>query len=273
LPADALALALAAACLHALWNLLLARTPDVQAATAVTFAVAAVAFLPVAVARWDMDADAVPYIVVSSAFELAYLALLAAAYTRAELSVVYPIARGLAPVLVLGVGVAALGVGTSTVEVAGVLLVALGVLLVRGLRRGESRGALFGVAIAGCIAGYTLADARGVEHADPLAYLEVVMAGPVLVYVAVVASRRGLPALRRQLSPATIVAGLATFGAFALALFALQRASAASVAAVRETSVVIAVALAAPVLGEHVTPKRLAGAILVVAGIATLGLG
>ena len=273
MPADALALALGAACLHALWNLLLARAPDVQSATAVTFLVSVVAFLPVAVARWDVEGAAVPYIVVSSAFELAYLALLAAAYTHAQLSVVYPIARGLAPVLVLGIGVTVLGVGTSAVEVWGVLLVALGVLLVRGLRGGDSRGAAFGVAIAACIAGYTLADARGVEHADPLPYLELVMAGPVLVYATVMAQRRGLPVLKRQLSASTVVAGLATVGGFALALFALQRASAASVAAVRETSVVIAVALAAPVLGERVTPKRVAGAVLVVAGVAILALG
>jgi drug/metabolite transporter (DMT)-like permease len=272
-PADALALALGAACLHALWNLLLARAPDVQTATAVTFAVAVVAFLPVAVVRWDVEAAAVPYIAVSSGFELAYLALLAAAYTYAQLSVVYPVARGLAPVLVLAIGVTILGVGTSAVEVSGVLLVALGVLLVRGLRGGDSRGAAFGVAIAACIAGYTLADARGVDHADPLAYLELVMAGPVVVYAGVTARRRGLPALRRQLGPATVIAGLSTFGAFGLALFALQRASAASVAAVRETSVVIAVALAAPVLGERVTPKRFAGAVLVVAGVAILALG
>jgi drug/metabolite transporter (DMT)-like permease len=273
MPVDALALALAAACLHALWNLLLARAPDVQAATAVTFAVAVVAFLPVAAARWDVGKDAVPYIAVSSGFELAYLALLAAAYTHAELSVVYPIARGLAPVLVLGIGVTFLGVGTSAVEVWGVLLVAFGVLLVRGLRAGDSRGAAFGVAIAACIAGYTLADARGVDHADPLAYLELVMAGPVVVYAAAMARRRGLAALRRQLNASAVVAGLSTFGAFGLALFALQRASAASVAAVRETSVVIAVALAAPVLGERVTPKRFAGAALVVAGVAILALG
>jgi len=60
------------------------------------------------------------------------------------------------------------------------------------------------------------------------------------------------------------------FGAYALVLAALQRASAASVAAVRETSVVIATALAAVVLKEKVRPPRLAGAILVVAGVALL---
>jgi len=215
----------------------------------------------------------VPFIVLSAAAELLYLVLLAAAYERAELSVVYPIARGLAPVLVLGVGVVVLGVATSSVEVGGVLLVAGGVLLVRGWRRNEARGAAFGVAIAGCIAAYTLADARGVEHADPIAYLVVVMALPVVAYVAMVVRRRGLAPLRRELKPATLLAAPATSGAFLLALFALQRASAASVAAVRETSVVIAVALAAPVLGERVTPKRMAGAVLVVVGVAILAVG
>ena len=271
--ASALALALAAAVLHAVWNLLLARARDVEAATATTFALAVLLYAPVAAARWDVSVDAIPYMAVSAAFELAYLALLAVAYGRAELSVVYPVARGLAPVLVLVVGVVALGVGTSAVEVWGVALVALGVLLVRGLRAGDSRGTAYGVAIASCIAGYTLADARGVDHADPLAYLVVVLTLPVAAYVAIVLRRRGAAALRRELGPKTLVAAPATFGAFALALFALQQASAASVAAVRETSVVIAVALAAPVLGERVTPGRLAGAVIVVLGVAVLAIG
>src|SRR5215213_619684 len=270
---SALALALAAAVLHAVWNLLLARSPDVQAATATTFAIAVALFAPVAAARWDVDRSAIPYIAVSAVFELVYLALLATAYGRAELSVVYPIARGLAPVLVLVVGVAVLGVGSSAVEVSGVVLVAAGVLLVRGFRAGASTGAAFGIAIAGCIAGYTLADARGVEHADPLAYLVVVMALPVATYLAIVVNRSGAAALGHALGPATLIAAPATFGAFALVLFALQHASAASVAAVRETSVVIAVALAAPVLGERVTPRRLAGAAVVALGVAVLAIG
>lgn len=271
--ASALALALAAAVAHAVWNLLLAKARDVEAATATTFALAVALYAPIAAARWDVAAEAVPYMAVSAAFELAYLALLAFAYGRAELSVVYPVARGLAPVLVLAVGVAALDVGTSAVEVAGVMLVALGVVLVRGLRAGDSRATAYGVAIAASIAGYTLADARGVEHADPLAYLLVVLAVPVALYVAIVVRRSGLRALRRELGPATLVAAPATFGAFALVLFALQHASAASVAAVRETSVVIAVALAAPVLGERVTAVRLAGAAVVAVGVGVLAAG
>jgi drug/metabolite transporter (DMT)-like permease len=271
--ASALALALAAAVLHAVWNLLLARARNVEAATAVTFALAVVLYAPVAAARWEIAAEAVPYMVVSATLELVYLCLLALAYARAELSVVYPVARGLAPVLVLAVSVVFLGVGTSALEVAGVMLVAVGVLLVRGLRAGRSRGTAYGVAIAACIAGYTLADARGVEHADPMAYLLVVLAVPVAAYVGIVARRSGVRALRRELGPGTLVAAPATFGAFALVLFALQHASAASVAAVRETSVVIAVALAAPVLGEPVTGMRLAGALVVALGVAVLATG
>jgi drug/metabolite transporter (DMT)-like permease len=269
--AAALALALGAAGLHAGWNLALARRRDVPAATALAFGFAVVVFAPVAVLRWDVDAEAVPYMVVSAAFELAYLALLATAYGRAELSVVYPVARGLAPVLVLLVGVGALDVATSGPEVGGVVLVAAGIVLVHGLGRGDPAGLAFGLAIGACIAGYTLADARGVDHADPLAYLFVVLAPSSIAYLLAVARRGGRPRLAGELGWTPAFVGLAAFGAFGLALIALQRASAASVAAVREPSVVIAVALAAPILGEPVGRRRVAGAALVVSGIAVLG--
>src|SRR3954471_13311396 len=156
----ALALALSAACFHALWNLLLARAPDVEAATAVALVTAEVVFAPVAVVAWRADAEVWPWVVASSVLELAYFALLAAAYRRSPLSVVYPIARGGAPVLVLLIGVVALGHGTSWPQAAGVPLVVAGILLVRGLRRPDGRGAGFGLVIAACIASYTLVDKR-----------------------------------------------------------------------------------------------------------------
>src|SRR4051794_26891358 len=158
MPLSALLLALAAAFVHALWNLLLARAPDTQSATAVALVVAVVAFAPVAAFTWRAEADVWPYVLASSLLELAYFALLAAAYTRAELSVVYPLARGSAPVLVLLVGVAFLGTGASSAQVVGVLLVAVGVVLVRG--GAARRGVLLALAIGACIAAYTLVDKR-----------------------------------------------------------------------------------------------------------------
>jgi drug/metabolite transporter (DMT)-like permease len=272
-PLSAFALALGAAFLHALWNILLARARDPEAATAVALVVAIVAFAPVAAVLWDADSAVWPYVLGSAAFELAYFALLAAAYRRTELSVVYPLARGLAPVLVLVVGIVVLGAGSSAPQAAGVCLVALGVVLVRGFgRQPDPRGVVFGAAIACCIAAYTLIDNRGIELAGPIAYLELTMVGPSIAYAASVLARKGVPAVRAEMNGAAVVAGLATFAAYAFVLAALERAAAAPVAAVRETSVVIATAGAALVLGEGVGPLRLAGAVLVAGGVALLGL-
>jgi drug/metabolite transporter (DMT)-like permease len=272
-PVSALLLALGAAALHALWNLLLARARDAQAAAAVMFGLSAVVYAPVAAIAWDVRRSAIPYALASALLELAYLILLAAAYRRADLSLVYPVARGAAPVLVLAAGAALVGAGVSAGEAAGVVLVAAGILLVRGLRGSTDRaGFVLALAIAGCIAAYTLVDSRGVRHAAPLAYLELVLAPPALVYLGATWAARGTAAVRRELGVATVAGALAAFGAYGLVLAALRHASAASVAAVRETSVVIAVVLAAPVLRERVGPARLAGAALVVGGVALLSL-
>jgi drug/metabolite transporter (DMT)-like permease len=270
MPATALAFALAAAGFHALWNLLLARAGDVEAAAAVALLTAEIVFLPAAVVVWHVDAGVWPWLVGSGLFELAYFALLATAYRLAPLSVVYPVARGGAPVLVLAVSVLALGHGTSASQVAGVALVVAGVVLVRGLSGTDREGLAFGVAIACCIAGYTLIDKNGITHANPITYLELSMAVPTVAYAGAVARVKGAAAIRAAARPPAIVAGVATFVAYAFVLAALERASAASVAAVRETSVVVAAALAAVVLKEQVTRWRFLGAVTVVAGIALL---
>jgi|SRR5436190_5478026 len=269
----ALALALAAAFLHACWNVLLARARDPEAATAVALITAVVVFAPIAVAAGDVDARVWPFLVGSAAFELLYFALLAAAYRRVHLSVVYPLARGTAPVLVLIVGVLVLGTATSWRQAAGVATVAAGVLLVRGARiRAGAPELLFGVPIACCIAAYTLIDKHGIRYATPLLYLELAMLVPAIAYAASIAIVRDVPSLKAEVTAPTLLAGLATFGAYALVLAALQRASAASVAAVRETSVVIATALAAVVLNEPVGPVRFSGAVLVATGIVLISL-
>jgi drug/metabolite transporter (DMT)-like permease len=274
-PATALVLALAAAVLHATWNLLLARSDDSEGATAVALVVGTIVGAPVALIAWNVHAAAIPYLVAASLFQLAYIALLIAAYARADMSVVYPLARGVAPVLVLVVGVTILGASASPLQAAGVAAVGCGVLLVRGLRleRSALHGVLLSLAVAGCIAGYTLTDKHGIQHAAPLTYVELEMLLPTAVYAGVVARIRGRRAMRTACTPANAIAGIGMFLGYALVLLALERASAASVAAVRESSVVIATALAAIVLHERVTPVRFAGAAVVVAGIAFVALG
>ncbi|MGH2844833.1 MAG: EamA family transporter, partial [Thermoleophilaceae bacterium] len=105
----ALALALGAALLHAAWNVLLAGSRDTVAATGGLLLWGVVLLAPAAALTGDVSASAAPYIAASAALEVAYFALLARAYRGGEVGVVYPVARGSAPVLVLAVGALALG--------------------------------------------------------------------------------------------------------------------------------------------------------------------
>jgi len=268
LSSEALGLALAAAGLHALWNLLLARERDTEATIAVSLVVFIAVLAPLAAATWRVEGAAVPYVLGSGALELAYIVLLAAAYRRFELSLVYPLARGLAPVLALVVVLVVVGASPSAGEIGGVVAVAVGILLVRGFRRG-GRGSALAVAVACTIAGYTVIDRYGIRHANTAPYLLLVMLGPALAYLLFVERARLAAAAR----PVAAVIGMASAATYLLVLLALRLASAPSVSAVRETSVVIAVVLARVFLREPVGVRRLAGAAIVVAGVALLAAG
>jgi drug/metabolite transporter (DMT)-like permease len=270
MPTAALVLALLSAVSSAVWNLLVKQSRDTEAVTAVALAIGVILFSP-SLAFGHIPLAAWPYIGASAALELTYFALLARAYRRAELSLVFPLARGLAPVLVLLIGLVALHDRASVGELAGVLLIAVGATAVRGIRMAggfaDTGAALL---IAACIAGYTLVDKHGVSLASPAAYLEVVMGLLVLPYLILVARARGLQPLRRELRPRTAVIGIGIIGGYALVLYGLRLAAAAPVAAVRESSVVIGTALAAIVLRERVGPARFCGACLVAVGVTVL---
>jgi drug/metabolite transporter (DMT)-like permease len=234
-----------------------------------------VVVLPFAILRWRVESAAVPWIAVSSVLELAYFVLLARAYARAELSLVYPVARGLAPVFVLVGSVVVFGRSAGMVSAIGVVVVAIGVMLVRGIRSPAAwADVLLAVTIAILIAGYTLADQQGVAHADPVAYLLLVIGLPGLALAGWFATRTGgVARLRSALTPGPLVGGVAVSVAYGFVLMALSRASAPAVAAIRETSIVMATVLAAVVLRERVERARWAGCVVVVAGIALVVSG
>ena len=281
MPLSAVALALGAAFLHAGWNVLLAGSRDTRAVTAGLLIWGVALLAPAAVITGGVSSEAVPYIAASAVLELCYFVLLARAYDGGEVSVVYPVARGSAPVVVLVVSALALSEEVPAGAVVGIVLVAAGVLLV-GLgafrfhfatenappgRGGgaELRDVWFGLAIGLVIAGYTLVDSEGVERADPIAYLTLITVPCAALYPAVTKTRPDL-GIRTALTAA------ATFGAFLMVLAAFRLAPAAPVAAVRESSVVIAALLAALVLHEKVDGRRLAGAVAVAAGVAAIAL-
>ncbi len=274
MPTDALLLALAAAFVHAAWNLLLSGSEDTHSATAVALLTGAIVFAPVAALTWRLESSAWPYIAASSALELVYLVLLATAYAAAAMGFVYPIARGSAPVLVLIVGAVASAGRPSAAAACGVVLVALGIVFVRGLRtEHRPRDLALALAIGACIAGYTLVDKHGITHGNPLAYLQVVFTVAALGYFAGAWRARGLARIRAAVNPSTLAAGVGFFGSYALTLAALRLAPAATVAAVRESSVVIAAAALVASGREPFGRGRLAGAALVASGVALISLG
>jgi drug/metabolite transporter (DMT)-like permease len=274
MPVSALLLALAAAAVHATWNLLLSGEDDTHSASAVALVFGTLVFTPVAVLTWRLDSGAVPYILGSSALELLYLALLATGYSIAAMSFIYPIARGSAPVLVLIIGAVVVGVSVSLPAAVGVVVVALGIVLVRGLRvSGRARDLGLALSVGACIAGYTLVDKHGIMHAGPISYLELVFGLTAVGYVSGVLRVRGGAALRAAVNRRTLLAGVGFFAAYALTLAALRLAPAASVSAVRESSVVMATAFLAVSGREKIGRERLVGAVAVVVGIALISLG
>ena len=272
----AFALAFTAAWLHAGGNVFLGRRSEPEAAVALMLLIGVVAFAPVAALTWRVEAEAVPYIVASALLELGYFAFLAAAYRAADVGLVYPVARGSAPVLALLGTVVIMGRSTSVGQIVGVVAVTIGILLVCGVgiadASSDRRGVLLALATAVFIAGYTLVDKEGLEHAGPIPYIELVLIGPALVYGAFVLRTRGGAAIRGEATPRLVLVALLLFGTYVLVLLALREAPAASVSAVRETSVVIATVLAALAAHQPLRPSRVAGASLVALGVALVAL-
>lgn len=256
--------------LHAGWNVLLAGARDSVAAAGALFGFGALWLAPAALLTGaDVSSEALPYVAVAAGFQLLYFVLLARAYGGGELGVVYPVGRGFAPIVVLGVSVVVLGVAVSALAALGVGLVALGVGLLAANRPGTRRDLVFGLAIGASIAGYTLVDSEGIRYAEPLSYLFLVTAPCAAAYCAALIVSGRAAELRAELTARNAVAAAAVAGAYAMVLAALQLAPAAPVAAVRESSVVLAALFAWLFLGE---PRRLFPAVLVAGGVAAIAL-
>jgi drug/metabolite transporter (DMT)-like permease len=281
-PLSAFALALGAAFMHATWNILIAGARDSESAAAIATLAGVALLAPIALATGGVQTAALPYAAASAAIHVAYLALLARAYQGGQVSVVYPVSRGTAPVLVLAFAALLLGEGASAGQVAGVLAISAGVFLVGARRETQAepekrdahprRDLLFGLSIAVTIAAYTLVDAEGVDRAHAPAYLFLLLSPSAVIYAAALAYQGRGAAMRAELRPRTFLIGALIVGAYGSVLAALRLADAAPVAAVRESSVVIAAIFAAVVLHEEVDTRRLNGALLVAGGVAAIAL-
>ncbi len=265
------------AALHASWNAIVKGGGDkllttvLIAAASGLVAIVVLPFLALpASASW-------PYLAVSTVFQVAYFALVAGAYNATDMSRAYPLMRGLAPALVAIAGTAFLAEHLRPVAWAGVALVSAGVFGMTFAYRGPAsrKGTLLALLNAAVIASYTLIDGAGVRLAgSPAAYamwLFLLNAIPLVAW-ALLARRRALLAYARRNWRLGLAGGIGNLGSYGLALWAMTHAPVATVAALRETSILFGLAIAGLILGERIGPTRLAAAALIVLGAVSLRL-
>ena len=279
---------LCGALLHAGWNALVKSSGDKPLDTALVHLLGAVVALPLLLIVGLPGTAGLPYIAASLVIHVGYYIALAGAYQHGELGLTYPIMRGFAPLLVaLGSG-SLLGESPSAAAWAGVIGITLGVSLVGLAHPGEAlhhRKALaYAFANAAIIAVYTVVDGSGVRAevaagGSALRYVMLLFVLDGFAYPALVwlrrdaAGRAAILAYARQRWPLAALGGSASIGSYAIALWAMTRAPVASVAALRETSVLFAAILGTVLLKERFGLQRALGTLVIVAGVMALRLG
>lgn len=274
------AVVLCAAALHALWNSLLKGTGDkMLSAVLVTGGAALLSacflpFLPLP------HPDSWPWLAVSVGLQTLYFTLLAQTYHRADMGRAYPLMRGTAPLLVAASGVIWAGETLSLPGWLGIGGICAGVLSlawgpVRGGASRQGTGVGLALLTAVVIAAYTLVDGTGVRLSGSAAaytlWLSLLTGVPMVCWALAVRRQSLWNALRR--TPALpLVGGGGTLVSYGLALWAMTFAPVAVVAALRETSIVFALALAALLLKERTGPRRIIAGGLICAGAGLLRL-
>lgn len=276
--------------LHVAWNIRLKRAGDPLRAATVGMLAASAGIVPIGFAAWWVAGqDPFPVLgvalgLVSGTVEAAYFILLSAAYRRGDLSVVYPLARGTAPLLAVAIGVGILGERLGVAGSVGVAGLLAGFLILqrpwRVLRgHGLDPSVAFALATGVTIATYTAIDRVGARLIDPLPYAAIITVTSAVVLVAwvhVVGGGGVFAGGRAQVRSASI-GGLLTLAAYALVLWALSVAPLSGVSPLRESATVFAAAWGSVRLGEAAgrgeVARRVGASILIVGGALLLALG
>ena len=271
------------ALLHASWNALIKSGSDKALDTALIHAlgclVGAVLVAVVGLPR----SEAWPWIACSLVIHVGYYITLVGAYRHGELGFAYPIMRGSAPLLVALLSGHLIGEQLPLAAWLGVGAISAGVLTI-GLTR-SARGAgsrthalAFALANAAIIASYTIVDGIGVRASgNALQYVGLLFLVDGLPYFAIVLWQRRADlapslAFMRERWPVALLGSGASMGAYGIALWAMTRAPVASVAALRETSVLFAALIGVLLLKERVRFQRALGTGAIIAGVMALRL-
>jgi len=286
--AIAIGLALVAAAMHGTWNVIVKVSGDPTSTLTRATVAGAVLMSPPAFVAWlitgrpGLNIEAAGLAGLSALLELVYIFLLSAAYRRGEVSVVYPIARGSAPLLAVLIGLGLLGERLAAPQLLGVGLLLAGILAVT-LPQTSGRATLPALATGVAIAAYTAIDRVGVRLAAPWLYgwLLIVLLATGLSVARWVGARRAHPTIQpgRVPLPApvtwrqAVVVGLFMWVGYLLVLVALSIAPLSVVAPVRETAVVAVAVWGVWRLRERqAAALKLSGAVATLIGVALLAL-
>ncbi|MDQ5823991.1 MAG: DMT family transporter [Chloroflexota bacterium] len=281
-----LGLLLLAALIHASWNLLAKRSLDKQAflwlASLVSLAVFVVPFM---LAGRSVPPEAWPWIVLSGVLEAVYFMLLGSAYQRGDMSLIYPLARGSAPLFVLMFASLFLGERVGWTGLLGIGLVVLGiytlhlkVLDLRGLLAPflslKERPSQIALLTGLTIGSYSVVDKVGVGYAGPISYPFLVFSVSSLVLLPYMWLAKSQEVRRewRDNRASILAVGVMSLCGFLMVLFALTVSQVSHVSPVREVSVVFGAVLGALVLREPFARVKVAGSVLIFGGIVLISL-
>ncbi|MDQ2906297.1 MAG: EamA family transporter [Ktedonobacteraceae bacterium] len=272
--------------MHSAWNLLPKKSKDKQVFFWLMMFAALFFFLPlflylyvpIPVIGWG-------YIVLSGLLEACYVLFLGAAYQHGDISLVYPIARGSAPLFVTLIAFVFPGERASPQGIVGICLIVCGIYVVHltsfawrelsapllSLRQKASQLAL----LAGLfIASYSIVDKVGIRYVNPVLYIYLIYLVLVLVLApfVLIARRVAIVSELRESKLKIIVASIMSLTTYLLVLFALTGNKVSYIASAREVSVVFAALLGAVVLRESFGKQKVVGSLCIFAGIVCIAL-
>lgn len=270
--APTVAIVLFAAALHATWNALVKGAAD---RTVMLGLIATGHVLPALFLVWIVpapDPAAIPYIVASTVIHWGYYIFLNLSYRWADLSFAYPVARGIAPVLIALGALLVADEHLSPLAWAGIATVSAGILTLAAVRRADPRGLAAALTTGLIIAAYSIADGLGIRvSGSPVGYVVWLFLAEFFVAVFVLVTRRArLAALPRHSLAIGLTGGMISALAYGLVLYAKTLAPLGIISALRETSVIFAAMIGVLLMGERPAGRRLVAAAIVAGGIILL---
>jgi drug/metabolite transporter (DMT)-like permease len=278
-PTVTLAVLVAAFC-HASWNAMIRMRGDKLVSMTLLVTAAGLMALPGVLMVPLLPAAAWPYLITSAIVHVGYNTFLALAYHHGELSKVYPLVRGSAPLLTLALSLVFLDESVDASGIAGIVVLAAGIMslaLDGGWRvlAASPRGTLYAAATSVCITAYTLSDGLGARAAGNahqyVLWLFFADSVPMLLMVLAIRGRALLAAARENWM-AGVAGGALSIAAYWIVIWAFTVAPIPIVAALRETSILFAALIGMALLGEKMTRARALSIVMVLAGLALMRL-